>query len=542
MMERPQKRQVAAATRTLARLNEQADAVRAELARMLTSLADVRRDLSGKRGADLREANEQLVLAALQAETIAETAVNNLGDLARSSQRDALTDTPNRALMLDRMEIAIAMARRHQTHAALLFLDLDFFKRINDSMGHTVGDEVLQLVARRLESVVRDSDTVSRYSGDEFLVLLVDMVHESDAALIAAKILAALSAPSIIGGHVVRLSASIGISIYPNDGEDTATLINRADNAMYRAKRSGRGTFEFYTENLAADGEHLHLIGEAATEPAQHDEMTLPERELRLHHLREANEQLVLSALTAQDLEAQAEEAHHRQIKFLAMVAHELRDPLNPIRTAAELLEHARADEEMLARLKVVIERQVAHMTRLVDDLLDGSRVSTGKFRIERSVVELTGLLNQAVETSRPAIASRHQNLVVQIPPNPFSVEGDPIRLAQVFRNLLDNASKYSRAGGEIGLTVVILDKTTVVTVSDNGIGISPESLPHVFDLFVQGPRARAFHGGGLGIGLAVVRELVEAHGGTVVGRSAGMDLGSEFVVTLPIVGELPPG
>jgi diguanylate cyclase (GGDEF)-like protein len=388
VLNRPAKQRLDSATRELARLNEQAGAVRAELARLVGSLAEVRREFEIRNGSDLREANEQLIIAALQSDQIAESAMSNLSDLAHSSQRDPLTNTPNRSLMVDRINTAGALARRHGKHLALFFLDIDSFKGINDTMGHQTGDEVLQLVARRLESVVRDSDTVSRHSGDEFVVLLSDLENESDSAVIAAKILASLAEPSIIGGRVVSLSASIGISIFPQDGEDAATLINHADAAMYRSKRNGRGGFTFHREaDAAADHEHLagsemlpmklRLKGAArASRPEKprrrHSEEVA--QAARLHDLREANEHLVLSALTAQQLQEEVAQANRRQINFLALVAHELRDPLTPILTAAQLLDHARSDKKLLARVKKVIERQVDHMARLVEDLLDGSR------------------------------------------------------------------------------------------------------------------------------------------------------------------------
>jgi GGDEF domain-containing protein len=182
--------EVAEATRTLARLNGQAAALRAELATLRRNLADARRGSGAIKNVELQEANQQLVLAALQAETTAEIAVSDLGDLTRASQRDALTNTPNRVLMLDRLESAIVMARRHGARIAVLFLDVDRFKPINDTLGHAAGDEVLQIIARRLESVVRDSDTVSRHGGDEFLVLLSEVLQPSDAALVATKIIA----------------------------------------------------------------------------------------------------------------------------------------------------------------------------------------------------------------------------------------------------------------------------------------------------------------------------------------------------------------
>jgi len=505
---------------SLAALNEQADAVRAELARLRQDLAQVQHDFSDRRATQLLEANEQLVLAALRAEAIAETAVSNLGDVARSAQRDALTDTPNRALMLDRLESAIAMARRRGTRAAVLFLDLDDFKHINDTMGHAVGDAVLQLVARRLEAAVRESDTVSRHSGDEFLVLLAEVAQPSDAVATASKLLAALAEPTQIGDQVLHLSASLGLALYPEDGEDAATLISRADAAMYRTKREGR------TSGFDAD---------PPRQPTARHEAALAAYGSQLQDLRDANEQLLLSALNAQDLEIQAEEAQRRQVRFFAMVAHELRNPLNPIRTAAEMLNHAATDAPRLGRLQGIIKRQVAHMARLIEDLIDGSRLSSGTLRIDRTRVDMADILGLAVESCRPLIDGRRQRLATRLPERTLHVNGDPVRLAQLFTNLLDNASKYTPDGGEIALEVVAQDGTMTATVSDNGIGISAEALPRIFDLFVQDARARALNKGGLGIGLAVVRELVEAHGGTIVARSPGADLGSEFVVTLPL-------
>jgi diguanylate cyclase (GGDEF)-like protein len=538
----PDKGDVAAAERALALLNQQAAEVRADIIRSRRELARVQQDYSGSRAAQLVEANEQLVLAALQAESVAEKATGHLHELARSSQRDALTETPNRALMLDRLENAIALARRHVTRLAVLFLDLDQFKQINDTLGHMVGDEVLQLVARRLESVVRGSDTVSRHGGDEFLVLVGEISQAADAKVIAAKILAVLTAPSRVGDHLLRLSASVGIATYPEDGEDAATLISRADAAMYRSKRRRHGGFEFYREDTASARNPEHATAERAQPRGARHETALAEQEPRLRQLREANEQLIIAALTAQQLEAQTEQAYARQTKFLAMVAHELRNPLIPIRTAAELLNRALRDEPLLAQLQAAIKRQVALMSRLVDDLLDGARVSAGKFQLECSIVEMAGILSLSVESCRHAVEARSQRLTIHLAPPPLLVLGDPIRLGQIFSNLLDNASKYTPKGGQISLTVVVLDRTLQISVSDNGIGITADLLPSIFELFTQDARAQALVDGGLGIGLAVTRDLVEAHGGTVVARSPGRDLGSDFIVTLPMAPRpIPP-
>ncbi|MEO5672537.1 MAG: HAMP domain-containing sensor histidine kinase [Ramlibacter sp.] len=264
-------------------------------------------------------------------------------------------------------------------------------------------------------------------------------------------------------------------------------------------------------------------------------EMARADYQLRVDDLREANEQLLLAALNSQELEADAGLAHGRQIKFLAMAAHELRNPLLPLRLASSMLTRANMDAIALAKLQKTINSQVAHMSRLIGDLLDGSRISTGKFRLVRSNIDLSAILEFAVETCRPAMEERRQRFERLGAPGPFHMIGDAVRLVQVFSNLLENAAKYTPEGGAITLEAVQEEAIVRVTVSDTGIGISPQALPHVFELFVQDDHATEHNQGGLGIGLAVVGELVAAHGGNVVAHSGGMDKGSQFIVTLPL-------
>jgi signal transduction histidine kinase len=351
--------------------------------------------------------------------------------------------------------------------------------------------------------------------------------------LIEAKMLYALSAASHFGDHVLHLSTSIGIAIYPEDGEDAEVLISKADAAMYSSKRSGRSGFEFYREEIATDVESAMHLQEKIIKAVYEKTVAIDGEPLA--YLREANTQLIIAALTAQELEAKARIAHEQQLNIMATIAHELRNPLSPIRTAAGLLNHARMDESMHLRLQAIIERQVIHMSRLVDDLLDGSRLTTGKLRLEIQRLELVDILNAAVDTCRPAIDGRHQHLTFRRLTSSVNIQGDPIRLTQVFSNLLDNASKYTPDGGKLNILVDATDDAVAITISDNGIGITEAALPHIFELFVQDTYGLVLHNGGLGIGLAVVRNLVEAHQGTVTARSAGVDCGSEFVVTLPI-------
>lgn len=535
MTGQPDERSMAAVSHTVALLDQQAADLRAELLKLRKQLADVEGDLSDSQAAQLQEANQKLVLAVLQADRIAEVAVASLAAASHSYQRDGLTGIPNRALGLDRLANAIDMARRHRKRLAVLFLDLDHFKAVNDRLGHASGDEVLQLATKRLQSVLRDSDTVSRYGGDEFLVILPDVSEASDVARIAGDLLAALIMPSSVGGHMLRQSASVGISVYPDDGEDAATLINRADAAMYRCKRRGTGGFQFHAEHDVDEDRHDLPSGRFEPSSTSHIDVLVTSTS-RQQDLRDANEQLVMSSLVAQESEAQARQAHRQQLKFMAMVAHELRNPLTPLRLATDMLtKRGAGDVVPVERLAVIINNQVARMARLVDDLLDGSRVRTGKLRLELGTVDLVAVLDEASMACRPAMQARQQHFSVELPPGPCEVHGDPMRLTQIVNNLLDNACKYTPAGGEIALRMTVAEHSLSIFVRDNGVGIDAEMLPLIFELFVQDAHALPHSNGGLGIGLAVVRDLVEAHGGTVAGRSAGRDLGSEFVVTLPL-------
>ncbi|RNF83336.1 diguanylate cyclase domain-containing protein [Montanilutibacter psychrotolerans] len=527
------------AARELAQLRQQAEQARSALARLHQDVIDAENSLDSNQSTQLLEANEQLTLAALHAQGEAEAASRALDELSQSAQVDGLTGLPNRVLLLDRFAGAIAFAKRHGTRIALLFLDLNKFKQINDTLGHAVGDEVLKLAAKRFSALVREEDTVCRYGGDEFLILLTEVSHASDSTLVADKVIAALAVPSRVGDHVLRLTASIGISVYPDDGEDAQTLIDHADAAMYRAKRLGLGGFVFHGEEPPS-ARSVQLPALASLQrPFTHYESASAEHEQHHMQLREANGELVLAALSAQELLAAAELAQQKQKEFLAVVAHELRNPLTPIRIAAEMLGLVGADE--MPRYQAIIEQEVEHMARLVSDLLDVSRANTGKLRLERQVVDLASIIDEAVGACRPAMDTRMQRFSVQVPPRALEVDGDPVRLAQILRNLLDNASKYTQKGGEIGLSVTVEGDAIAVTVSDSGIGITADALRKVFEPFVQEPHAIGFSGAGLGIGLTVVRELAESHGGAVVAHSAGTGLGSKFVVTLPLVAPKPP-
>ncbi len=241
----------AQAARELAELRHQIEAARSQLVRLQQAVIDAECRLGRNLAADIVDANERLVSAALQARLDAETAARALVDASRSARLDALTGLPNRVLLLDRFGHAIANAKRGGTRLALLFVDLDNFKQINDTHGHAFGDEVLTWAAHCLASTVREVDTVSRHGGDEFLILLDEVGQASDAITVADKLIEELARPHQVNDVVLRLTASVGISLYPDDGDNADTLIRRADAAMYRAKRKGRGSFCFHDETPA---------------------------------------------------------------------------------------------------------------------------------------------------------------------------------------------------------------------------------------------------------------------------------------------------
>jgi CheY-like chemotaxis protein len=230
-----------------------------------------------------------------------------------------------------------------------------------------------------------------------------------------------------------------------------------------------------------------------------------------------------------------------RKSEFLAMLGHELRNPLAPIRTAVEYLRRRGLDQPDQCAARDMIERQVQLMVRLVDDLLDVARITRGQIQLRTQAVDMAEMAARAVETSRPLIDARRHTLEVELPAEPAWVEGDPARLAQVLANLLNNAAKYTEEGGRIRLRVERhcspgseTPATIVASVRDTGVGLPPEMLGSVFDLFTQVDRSLDRAQGGLGIGLTLVRRLVELHGGEVRAASAGPGRGSEFTVTLP--------
>jgi len=256
---------------------------------------------------------------------------------------------------------------------------------------------------------------------------------------------------------------------------------------------------------------------------------------------RELVELLSYTAAIAIERQQAAEialEADRRKDEFLAMLAHELRNPLAPIHTAAQLLAFADRDATIPSRARLVIERQVENMTRLIDDLLDVSRITRGMVELHKTPIDIAQLVARAVETAAPHLQKRGHRLTVSMPGGPMLVNADSTRLEQVIVNVLGNAAKFTGPGGDIAIAVAGEGAAAVtIRVTDNGRGIAPALLPRVFDMFTQGSLTLDRTDGGLGIGLTVAHRLVTMHGGSISVRSEGLGCGSEFMVTLPRTG-----
>ncbi len=260
-----------------------------------------------------------------------------------------------------------------------------------------------------------------------------------------------------------------------------------------------------------------------------------------LRHAHEELEQRVQERTSAlEDANAALQDADRRKDEFLAMLAHELRNPLAPIRNGLYILRLPNADNLTRSRVIQMMEQEVRHLTRLVDDLLDVSRITRGKIQLHKEVLDIASAVSRTIENVRPLVEAQRLELAVRLPPEPVYLETDPTRLEQVLWNLLNNAIKYTEPGGRITLAVERDDRRVLVRVRDTGVGIVPELLPRIFDLFTQGDQSLARSQGGLGIGLTLVRRLVQMMGGSVMAHSEGPGKGSEFQVRLPALAGQP--
>jgi two-component system CheB/CheR fusion protein len=348
-------------------------------------------------------------------------------------------------------------------------------------------------------------------------------------------------------------------AVFVRELNGTIVYWNRGAELLYgfgKEEAIGRASHELLGKNQAVRSQINEALSQEGRWMGEMVQRTQDGRELVVESLEvlilEADRRLVLSTNRDVTERKRLEETLQRRVdelaaadrhksEFLAVLAHELRNPLAPLRNGIEILKSVPPGDPRGARARELIERQARTLTRLVDDLLDTARISRGQVQLRREAVDVQAIVIRAIETAREAIDSRRHVVTMDLPPDPIRVIGDATRLEQVLANLLNNAAKYTPEGGQITVSAAKTNSGSVpeavLRVRDTGIGISPEMLPRVFDLFTQADRSLAHSQGGLGIGLSLVRSLIELHGGRVLASSEGLGKGSEFSVFLPLAG-----
>jgi signal transduction histidine kinase len=413
-------------------------------------------------------------------------------------------------------------------------------------------ESVLRELGQNLVSVHSGVEALARLMREEFAVVLLDVSMPEMDGFEAARLIhdhpRFEKTPIIFvtGVHVTELDRLKGYRLGAVDYVSIPVVpeILRSKVAVLVELYCKRRELRELNRDLAQANERLasanRLLQAEKTRELETLNATLQRANAELEH---ANSTLHREVAERARAEHALKEADRNKDEFLAVLAHELRNPLAPITNALRLMRMSPADPQTLQHAREVIERQLSQLTRLVDDLLDVSRITRGKITLSRHPVAVATLIERAVETVQPLRQEHEQELTLEGPAHALWVDGDPLRLTQALGNILGNAAKYTQRGGHITLSVSEEGGDAAIRIRDDGIGIPAERLPLIFDLFTQLDRSGDHPQSGLGIGLALVRRLLEMHGGSVSASSEGAGRGSEFLVRLPLLREatLPP-
>ncbi len=482
---------------------------------------------------EILEASELLAVTALHASAVAEESREHLERAARPFDVDALTGLPNRVLFRDRFSQALAHARRRKSRVAVMFVDLDHFKEINDTHGHAVGDMIIRYVANCLKDAGRDVDTVCRHGGDEFLILLSEVGDAKSAARFAHKVTTVLREPVRIGDSTFAISASIGISLYPDDGEDQEVLIQRADAAMYVAKRNGNGVAFASAQHQPLSSTHDTGVAAEPSDPIGLLEIALAEAQTSLADLKATNARLELDILNAEREQVKANEAKQYQSHLLNVVAHELRNSLTPLQSAADVLSLVRMDPTLMQRLELVLKRQIGHIFTLLTDLLDVSRLNMGRLTIDLEPVDLGEIVETAALQLTTAFSKRDHHVVVKVETDTPVIRGDKVRLTQVVATLLERLSASLKHGATVTASLYDHEGNLVLAIAEgHGGSASHDPTAQALDL----DDAHAPGGGSdiLTVAVMVVVELLKSHGGQLTVSRAGKGEASRLQIMLP--------
>ena len=443
---------------------------------------------------------------------------------------DPLTQLPNRRLLLDRLPQLISRAKREQSRLALLFIDLDRFKPINDEQGHEVGDWLLQSVAQRIQGCLRESDTAARIGGDEFVVLLPDLQADDDALAVAEKIRLALAQPFVTQDKVgLGVSSSIGVALYPDDGQTEQDLLRLTVTALThpvdRAETSGAFESLLAGHSPARPAKVQFLHGDGHTMWVLLGVSLITDADKRPLHF------------VAQFLDVTAEkEAEARRGQFLSHVSHELRSPLAVVHQFASLLVDGvggplTPDQE---EILVVLMRNVGQLRVMIDDLLEVTRADSGRLQVTCLPLALDDVLTEATAGYIWIAKNSRIGLFLEYGDLP-TVLADSERIREIIANLLDNALRFTPGGGQVTVEAVPQGDFVCVTVRDTGRGIRPEHMDRIFERFFQVDQRDKESRSGLGLGLPICRELIERQGGLIWAISE-LGKGTAVSFTVPIV------
>ena len=510
-----------------------ADDVPALVHRLISSIQRATAGVSSAKTEVILEASELLAVTALHAHTASLDAADSLQRASQSFDVDALTGLPNRLLFRDRLAQALAHGKRRNARVAVLFVDLDGFKEINDVHGHAIGDELLRHVAQCLQDAGREVDTVCRHGGDEFLILLSDATDPRAPVLYAEKALTALETPLRIGDNIVRVAASIGIAVFPEDGREAEELIRQADAAMYVAKRNRLSIAH------ASTGQHTTRTATPPAALSVGDPVGLLERSLQESHTTVADLKATIVRLRAEldastHAERSADAARRHQAELLHLVAHELRNAMAPLQSASDVLSLTRHDVSLMPRLELIFRRQIAHISRLLVDILNVSRLNNGRLDVRLEQVDLSVLLSETSRSMTDTLHGRMQELHLSLETTPVVVDGDASRLRDIVGALIEYASSHLSDGSSLQIAVFRRAEQAVLSMEYDDRSEDPANTSDATAHDVDG---------GLIIGenedftfsLFVATEFVKLHNGRLTMASSRENARARIELCLPL-------